>query len=121
MHPKPMTYPRSQLVDPNGGVYHVCSRCVRRAFLCSADHDIGAEYEHRRAWLEERMLQLADIFAIDLFGYAVMSNYYHMVIQLVPERTDTWSDDTIAEKWLAQFPRQAESQATEQAKQAAKH
>jgi REP element-mobilizing transposase RayT len=121
MHPKPMTYPRSHLVDPDGGVYHVCSRCVRRAFLCGFDSITGAEYEHRRAWLEERMLQLADIFAIDLFGYAVMSNHYHMVIQLVPERTDTWSDDTIAEKWLALFPRQAESQVAEQAKQADKH
>jgi acyl carrier protein phosphodiesterase len=43
------------------------------------------------------------------------------VIQLLPERTDTWSDDTIAEKWLALFPRQANSQAAEQAKQDAKH
>lgn len=25
-----MTYPRAHLVDPDGGYYHVCSRCVRR-------------------------------------------------------------------------------------------
>jgi hypothetical protein len=88
MQPKPMSYPRSHLVDPDGGAYHVCSRCVMRAFLCGYDHDTGAQYEHRRAWLEERMLHLADIFAIDLFGYAAMSNHYHMAIQLGPERID---------------------------------
>ena len=64
---------------------------------------------------------LADIFAVDLFGYAVMSNHYHMVLQILPERTSTWSDDTIAEKWLALFPRRSDSKVRQEAKQAAKH
>lgn len=67
------------------------------------------------------MLQLADIFAVNLFGYAVMSNHYHMVLQINPERSEAWSDDTIADKWLALFPRRAGSQLAEQARQAAKH
>jgi len=65
-----MTYPRAHLVDPNGGYYHVNSRCVRRAWLCGAD-DNGRNYDHRRQWLEDRILQLAEIFAVDLCGYAV--------------------------------------------------
>tara|TARA_R110002072_G_scaffold46082_1_gene127842 strand:- start:20264 stop:21208 length:945 start_codon:yes stop_codon:yes gene_type:complete len=116
-----MTYPRSHLVDPDGGVYHVCSRCVRRAFLCGYDQETKTEYEHRRAWLEARMLKLSDIFAVDLFGYAVMSNHYHMVVQIVPDRVNSWSDDTVAEKWLMLFPRRAGSQLAEQVKQAAKN
>lgn len=115
-----MTYPRSHLVDTEGGAYHVCSRCVRRAFLCGVDRETGLDFEHRRGWLENRMLELADIFAVDLFGYAVMSNHYHMVLQIHPDRTRGWSDERIADKWLELFPRAADSKLSEQIRQNAK-
>ena len=102
-----MTYPRSHLVDPEGGTYHVCSRCVRRAFLCGIDNRTGFNFDHRRQWLEERIFMLSDIFAVDLFGYAVMSNHYHIVLATVPSRVESWSDDEVAEKWLTLFPRKS--------------
>jgi hypothetical protein len=34
----------------------------------------GQPYEHRRQWLEDRILLLASVFAIDFCAYAVMSN-----------------------------------------------
>ena len=46
--------------------YHCVSRCIRRAFLCGTDHLTGQCYEHRRGRLEERLLSLPDIFAIDI-------------------------------------------------------
>lgn len=103
-----MTYPRSHLVDPSGGLYHVCSRCVRRAFLCGFDSESGYNYEHRRQWIEDRILFLSDVFAVDLFGYAVMSNHYHLVIEVIPSRVDSWSDEVVADNWLALFPREDE-------------
>jgi hypothetical protein len=96
-----VTYPRAHLVDPSGGVYHVCSRCVRRAWLCGCDETTGYNFDHRRRWLENRILQLAEVFAIDLFGYAVMSNHYHIVLQLDPSRTSVWSDEDIVERWMS--------------------
>ena len=60
-----MTYPRSHLVDPDGGVYHVFSRCVRRAFLCGTDPFSGRNFDHRRKWIEDRLLMLADIFDVE--------------------------------------------------------
>jgi len=77
-----MTYPRSHLVDPEGGVYHVCSRCVRRAFLCGTDDQSGRDFDHRREWIVDRIRTLSTIFAIDILGYAVMSNHYHIVLQV---------------------------------------
>jgi hypothetical protein len=99
-----MTYPRAHLVDPSGGVYHVCSRCVRRAWLCGTDKLTGHNFDHRRSWLENRILQLSEIFAVDLYGYAVMSNHYHVVMHLDPSRASLWSNEDIVERWLSLCP-----------------
>jgi len=100
-----MTYPRAHLVDAdNGGVYHCISRCVRRSWLCGDDPVSGQCFEHRRAWLESRLLELAGSFAIDLYGYAVMSNHYHVVLEIAPQRTAQWSDEEVARRWSSLHP-----------------
>ena len=100
-----MTYPRSHLVDASAsGIYHVQSRCVRRAWLCGTDPQSGRDFSHRRAWIERRILELAEIFAIAIYGYAVMSNHYHIVLETRPERCETWSDEEVVERWLSLCP-----------------
>lgn len=83
--------------------YHCFGRCVRRAFLCGKDTYSGRSYEHRRAWIQERLAQLTRVFAIDLCAYALMSNHYHLVLRLKPERCDAWSDIEVVERWMQLF------------------
>lgn len=55
-----MTRPRSTLVSlTDTPWYHVVSRCVRRVFLCGEDRLTGKNFEHRRGWIEARILELA--------------------------------------------------------------
>ena len=84
-----MTYPRLQTVDPQAlGFFHCISRCVRRAFLCGQDGYSGRSYEHRKAWVEERLLVLAESFAVGLYAYAVMSNHVHIVLHVDPRAAE---------------------------------
>lgn len=80
-----MAAPRHQLVDPAApGYYHCVTRCVRRAFLCGTDPFSGRSFDHRKTWIESRLIDLAGIFAVGLYAYAVMSNHVHAVIHVDP-------------------------------------
>jgi REP element-mobilizing transposase RayT len=83
--------------------YHVFSRCVRRAFLCGVDQVTGRSYEHRRAWIEDRIRVLSSLFSIHLCAYAVMSNHYHLVVKLEPDESKRWSDDEVLQRWTSLF------------------
>ena len=100
-----MTAARSQLVDATAsGFYHCISRCVRRAFLCGEDALTGRSFEHRKQWMEDQLLALAEIFAVGVYAYAVMSNHVHLVLYVDPGATLTWSADEIAERWVQRTP-----------------
>ena len=97
-----MTQSRSTLVDSeNPGFYHLFNRCVRRAWLCGLDPLTERSYEHRRAWVEERITSLSRIFAVEVFSYVVMSNHYHIVVRLDPKAPQGWSDETVARRWVS--------------------
>jgi hypothetical protein len=96
-----MTYPRSHLVEPGGGTYHVCSRCVRRSFLCGVDELTGRDFSHRRQWIQARILELSKLFSISIYAYAVMSNHYHIVLSIDPIEL---TDEEVADRWLQLCP-----------------
>lgn len=99
-----MTTPRALLVDPDNALhYHLVSRCVRRARLCGWDRVSRKDYSHRKRHLEARLFRLARCFAVELFGYAIMSNHFHLVVRYDPNERQRWSDDEVAQRWCAAF------------------
>jgi REP element-mobilizing transposase RayT len=83
-----MPKPRSSQISLIDTAYYRCvSRCVRRAFLCGTVAALltnilvrGTSYEHRQAWVEDKVLWLSSVFAIGICAYAVMSNHVHLVL-----------------------------------------
>ncbi|WP_025822655.1 transposase [Shewanella marina] len=99
-----MAIPRERLVSlEDTSYYHCVSRCVRKAYLCGVDSYTGQSYEHRRDWIEERLLRLAQVFSIDICAYAVMSNHLHVVLKVDVERAQSWSDEEVIVQWQRLF------------------
>ncbi len=99
-----MPKPRKPLIAVESTPYYHCvARCVRRAFLCGQDLQTGKSYEHRRCWLEERLLELPNVFAIDVAAYAIMSNHYHAVLHINTARAKLWSNVEVVERWHQLF------------------
>ncbi|WP_432458829.1 transposase [Agarivorans sp. QJM3NY_25] len=90
---------QSQVSLSDTPYYHCVSRCVRRAFLCGKDQHTGKSYEHRRQWVEDYLLQLTAVFAIDVCAYAVMSNHTHVVLHIDKAKAEAWSMDEVLERW----------------------
>ena len=99
-----MTLPRKSLISLHDTPYYHCvSRCVRRAFLCGIDNYSGKNYEHRRGWLQYLLFHTADVFAVKLCSYAVMSNHYHVVLHVRPDLANNWSDLEVVKRWHCLF------------------
>ena len=95
-----MTQKRSSLISLSDTQYYHCvSRCVRRSFLCGIDDYSGQNYEHRRGWVEERLLYLSSVFAIDICAFAVMSNHVHLVLHVDVDKAQGWSDKQVLALW----------------------
>jgi hypothetical protein len=71
---------------------------VRRAFVRGDDSQTGHSYEHRRLWIEDRLLEIADVFAIHIAAYAIMSNRYHVVLRINRDMAQMWTIKEVAER-----------------------
>ena len=95
-----MPQPRkSQISLVDTPYYHCVSRCVRRSFLCGIDKYSGQSYEHRRGWVEERLLFLSTVFSIGISAYAVMNNHTHIVLCVDKTLACNWDTDEVLRRY----------------------
>ena len=94
-----MTIARAQLVDTSvTRWYHCITRCVRRAFL------LGDGDKNRKEWIENRLEELSEIFAVAVGGFSVMDNHLHVLLRLDPDLAQAWSDEEVVRRWGRLFP-----------------
>ncbi len=96
---------RSQQVCVDATPFHHCiSRCVHRAFLVGDGPVSGGNFDHRKGWLADRILELSAVFAIDVCACAVLSNHVHLVLRVDGERAVAWSEDEVERRMEGLFP-----------------
>lgn len=98
--PKPREHQIS-LLDTE--YYNISSRVVRKAFLCGLDVSSGKSYEHRRKWVEDRILLLAQVYSIDICAFAVMHNHLHIVLHVDVDKAKSWSMEEVVSRWHKLF------------------
>ena len=88
-----MAIARVQLVDLSVTRWYQCvTRCVRRAFL------LGEGDHNRKQWLQNRLEELAEIFAVSVGGFSVMNTHLHLLLRLDPEVARAWSDEEVVRR-----------------------
>ena len=78
--------------------YHCISRCVRGAFLC------GDEVDHRKQWIENRLRELLEIFAVECACFSLMDNHLHLLLRLDSRKAQEFSAGEVARRWCRLFP-----------------
>lgn len=93
-------------------IVHVMNRVVRRCFLFGIDPLTGKNYDHRKAWIEEQLQRLAACFGIDLLGFAILSNHFHLILRSRPDVVTAWDDTEVARRWWLLCPLRKRSDGT---------
>ena len=58
----------------------------------------------RREWLEKRIEELAQIFAVGVGGFSVLDNHLHLLLRIDPDVAAGWSDEEVVQRWGRLFP-----------------
>jgi hypothetical protein len=53
---------------------------------------------------QNRLEELAEIFAVFVGGFSVMNNHLHLLLRLDPEVARAWSDEEVVRRWGRIFP-----------------
>ncbi|XZE20832.1 hypothetical protein SH449x_000720 [Pirellulaceae bacterium SH449] len=61
-------------------IVHCVNRTVRICFLLGEDPVTGKNFDHRNARMEIELRNLAKSMGIDLLGYSILSNHYHLIL-----------------------------------------
>jgi len=76
------------------------NRVVRRSFLLGDDTLTSKNDDHRKLWVETLLKRFAACFGIDLLGFVILSDHFHLILRSRPDVVRTWNDTDVARRWL---------------------
>ncbi len=85
-------------------IVHVMNRVMRQCFLLRDDPITGKNYDHRKQWIDDQLVQQAKYFGIDLLCQAIESNHFHLVFRSRPDVVAEWDDGMVARRCLMLRP-----------------
>ena len=91
----------SQISTKDTPYYHITSHVVRNNLLCGINSINNIDYGSRKQWVIDRIKFLSSFFAIDVAGYSIEVDEYHMVIYINEAITKSWSIDEVYDHWSA--------------------
>jgi hypothetical protein len=62
------------------------------------------ENAHGKQWIEDRLQELAGIFAIDVCGFSNLDNHLHVLLRLDLPRAKAWSAEDVVRRWIELCP-----------------
>jgi hypothetical protein len=65
---------------------------------------LGEGENDRKSFIENRLQELAGIFAISVGGYSVLDNHLHLLVRLDPEVAMNWTDEEVVRRWGLLIP-----------------
>ena len=75
-----------------------------RHALCPTRLPARRRAGNRKEWIEHRLQELAEIFAVSVGGFSVMDNHLHVLVRLDPDTASGWSDEEVVRRWGQLFP-----------------
>ena len=58
----------------------------------------------RKDWIENRLRELNEIFAVSVGGFSLMDNHLHLLLRIDPDVASSWTDSEVVERWFKLFP-----------------
>jgi hypothetical protein len=65
---------------------------------------LGEGPNDRKVWIESRLQELAEIFAVSVGGFSVLDNHLHVLVRLDREIAQSWLDEEVVPRWGRLFP-----------------
>jgi len=58
----------------------------------------------RKDWIDLRLKELDQIFAISVGGFSIMDNHLHFLLRIDVEQAAEWSAPEVARRWMTLYP-----------------
>jgi len=83
----------------NGGQLPCYQSHNKKGFFEWFDVYTGKDFSYLKLWIENRFRFLSECFSIDVCGFSVMSNHYHLILRIRPDIVESWTPEKVARNW----------------------